>query len=319
MCKYHGQEKVKTKTLPFAQFKEVAEQVFPHAEEFHPTVKGEPLATPYFQEMLVTMERYGVRLNLTTNGTLLTESVMREIVPFLRDVKVSFDGARKETFEAIRKDAKFEDVVANIRTATRVRDEYIALYGTEPEFLRPSVTIQAVLMTTNISELPAMVELGSELGVDRVKGFNLMVLDPSFLQYSLVFDQERANFFIRQAQALAKTLGLQTKYQEPFDLSRNIFTYEDKRARKRPCEFLWQQINIETDGSVTPCCHPKAPVMGNVYEYDIKTIWNNEMYRDIRASLNSDLPWECCQHCAMLSMSVLDAKAFLFVPFKVSS
>jgi len=317
MCKYHGQEKVESERLPFDKFKDVAEQLFPAAEEFHPTVKGEPLMTPYFEGMLEVMERFGVRLNLTTNGTLLTEEKTSGLIHLLRDVKFSFDGASKRTFEAIRNGARFEQVKENIRAATRVRDEYVAKYQQEDGFRRPTVTIQAVLMTTNIHELPDMVRLGKELGVDRVKGFNLMVLDPEFIKYSLLFDQERANIFITQAVSMARRFGLQTKYQEPFDLKRDVFRYEESGEKRRNCEFLWRQINIEPNGDVTPCCHVDAPVMGNIYREDLRTIWNNEMYQDMRASLDTTGLWECCKTCAMLDMRVLDAKAFIFVPLNI--
>jgi len=60
-----------------------------------------------------------------------------------------------------------------------------------------------------------------------------------------------------------------------------------------------------------PCCHDSAPKMGNVYENDIKGIWNNEMYQEMRKRIDSENPFDCCKHCAMISRKVVDAKAFI--------
>lgn len=49
----------------------VVRELFPTLIELHPTNVGEPFAWPLFQTLCAEMERYGVLLDLTTNGTLL--------------------------------------------------------------------------------------------------------------------------------------------------------------------------------------------------------------------------------------------------------
>lgn len=56
------------------------------------------LPAPLFRELCLQMERHGVLLDLTTNGTLLDDARLDWIAPIARDVKVSFDGAQKDTF-----------------------------------------------------------------------------------------------------------------------------------------------------------------------------------------------------------------------------
>ena len=309
MCRYHGQVRLQHETLPFEVFESVAAQIFPTLKELHATVKGEPLLTPYWNSMLSLMAEYGVRLNLTTNGMLLTSEVSESIIPILRDVKVSFDGATKGTFERIRRGASFETVLENIKNFVRLRTVYLER---NPGNYSPTLTMQAVLMRDTIEELPDIARLASEIGADRVKGFNLIVYDPAFLGQSLLYDQERSNRYLLEAKRVAKELGLETKYQEPFDGKSNIFDYEEVGERKRDCAFLWRQFNIDPDGNVRPCCHDKSPVMGSVYENSVKEVWNGEAYRNMRSRLDSEDLYQCCKRCAMISKKVMDARAFIF-------
>jgi len=316
MCRYHGQEKILPETLPFKTFKEIGEQLFPYSKEIHLSVKGEPLLTPYFEKTIDVISQYGVRLNLTTNGMLLTPKTSEMIIPVLRDVKISFDGAKKDTFEKIRAGSRYETIIDNIRAFVNLRNQYVNSQKTNDSFYRPTITLQTVLMADNIEELPDIVKIAHYLGVDRVKGFNLTVTNPKYLNKSLLFDQQHANIYLKQALELAESFRIKAKYQELFDPNIDIFNYKDEEARKRECAFLWNQINVEVNGDVRPCCHDKSPIIGNVYKSTLKDIWNNEIYQEMRARLDSKDPYSCCKHCAMQSRKVLDAYAFIFCEVK---
>jgi len=313
MCRYHGQSKIPPEILPLETFIKIGEQLFPYSKELHPAVKGEPLLTPYLKEMINIIYKYGVKLNLTTNGMLLFPEISELIVPVLRDIKISFDGAKKETLEKIRMGSKYEAIIENIRSFVDVRDKYVNFNKEKSDFYRPTITIQSVLMTDNIEELPDIVRIAYDLGVDKVKGFNLTISDPNYLNKSLLFEQKLANKYLKKAIELADSLGIQTKYQDLFDENIDIFNYKDNKPRKRHCAFLWRQFNIESNGDVTPCCHDKSPIMGNIYKNSIEEIWNNRAYQEMRARLDSENPYDCCKHCTIQSLKVLDAYAFIFL------
>lgn len=156
-------------------FKKVAEELFPTLLELHPTNIGEPLCSPWFKKMVTTMKHYGVMLDLTTNGTLITKEIADLILPVLSDIKISFDGAEKETFENIRQGAVFDMVCENIRQIVQMRDQKkTANY--------PTVSLQMTLMKKNIHQLPAVMNLAYQLGADRVKAYHLFSNSPDMDQ-----------------------------------------------------------------------------------------------------------------------------------------
>ena len=114
-----------------------------------------------------------MKLNLTTNGTFPQRGARawaERIVPVGSDVKVSWNGATRETQERVMLGSNWERVVENVGTFIGVRDEHARAGGN-----RCRVTFQLTFMEINHVEIPAVVELAAQLGVDRVKGHHLWV------------------------------------------------------------------------------------------------------------------------------------------------
>jgi len=108
--------------LSLQDFKEFAKELFPLAREYHTTLLGEPLLTSYFKEIPHILQQYQMQMSLVTNGMLLTKDVSNLIMPVLRDIKFSFDGATKQTFERIRPRSNFETILENIKQFLRLRN-----------------------------------------------------------------------------------------------------------------------------------------------------------------------------------------------------
>jgi MoaA/NifB/PqqE/SkfB family radical SAM enzyme len=284
--------------LPFPIFNSLCDETLPLAKEIKLTVSGEPLLTPYFDEVPAILRKHHVWLNLTTNGTLLTREKSRRIMPVLSDVKVSLDGASRKTYEYIRVGAKFDTVLENVEGFL---EERAAFMGENPSAHRPTMTIQVVLMRENIKELPELVELAHELGVDRVKAYHMLVFDPVLKSSALLYDAESrsmSNDFIREAAHRAHSYGIETKFPKHFTES----CQESPRHRgTRTCHFLWQEGWIDVNGNVVSCCTPGRPVLGNVFRNSFLEIWNNQAYQDMRRRLNSSSPYECCRKCAIVN------------------
>ena len=83
-------------------------------------------------------------------------------------MKISWNGAAKDTQEKVMLGSNWERVLENVREFIAVRDEHAALGGN-----RCRVTFQLTFMEINYAELPQVVELAAGLGVDRVKGHHL--------------------------------------------------------------------------------------------------------------------------------------------------
>lgn len=280
----------------------VVRELFPTLIELHPTNLGEPFAWPLFRELCVEMNRHGVLLDLTTNGTLLDESRLEWIAPVARDVKVSFDGATKETFERLRRGARFDAVCANVRALVarlgRVRTR------------RPVIALQMTLMRSNVHELPALVRLGAELGVDRVRAYHLFSFARDMDSEVIVGEPTLWQPVIAEAQALGAQLGIALKLAEP--------SAEQNSAALQSiaCHLPWHETWIDLDGSVLPCHSHGGDRAGNVLEAPFADSWNGELYRRIRKGFAMSSPTWHCDGCGMCHRRASKSSA---VPYDLES
>src|SRR5215831_19266268 len=75
---------------------------------------GEPFMDPKIYERIEFCHRHSISTLLSTNGTFLDERYTGRVLDSsLEQITLSFDGAKKETFEFYRKGAKFEKVRNN--------------------------------------------------------------------------------------------------------------------------------------------------------------------------------------------------------------
>ena len=310
MCvrRRYPQEALNSLSYDFEIFRKVADKVFPYLRWVQLTVVGEPLLATTFKEQLRIVKKYSVKVDLTTNATLLdNDEIIEEILQVIGCLHVSFDGATEETFESIRIGAKFEQVIENIKRFNRLREKICATD-------KPRLHFAVVLMKRNIKELPELIELAKELGVDSVECCHATIYDERMKNESLVHYKELANYYMRVAQKKADELNVDLSLPPLFNSLEDLLARRFKNKLKskfRTCPFLWKRAYIEWNGDVSPCCVPGHPVMGNVKEKPFPEIWNNELYQDMRKRVGTDNPFECCKHCFIINPS--DDKSLLHI------
>lgn len=85
---------------------------------------GEPLMDPQIFRRIEFCHEHSISTLLSTNGTLLDERQSARLLDTpLDQITLSFDGAKKETFEFYRKGAKFERVRDNFVRFSRMKKE----------------------------------------------------------------------------------------------------------------------------------------------------------------------------------------------------
>src|SRR4051812_5919929 len=152
-------------SMPLARFQELVDDL-PELGEVTLQGLGEPLLAPDLLEMIRYAVGRGISVGFNTNGTLLTRRWSEDLVDAGVDwLHVSVDGATAETFEGIRDGANFERVIANLRTLVAVR----RARGRES----PRLQLNFVSMRRNVHQLPDIVRLAADVGVDRVWVQNL--------------------------------------------------------------------------------------------------------------------------------------------------
>ena len=134
---------------------------FPSMTELQLQGLGEPLLHPQFFDMVRHAAERGIRVSTNTNLTVLTEQRAEECVRSgLHTLHISLDGATPETYQAIRVRARFERILRNLRRLVQTR---IRL-----ESPLPHLRLVAVVMRENLEELPGLVKLAHDEGIDTV-------------------------------------------------------------------------------------------------------------------------------------------------------
>jgi radical SAM protein with 4Fe4S-binding SPASM domain len=277
---------------------------FPALTELHLQGLGEPLMHPRFFDMVRYAAARAIEVSTNTNMTVLSERRAEECVTSgLARVHVSLDGASPETYEYIRVRARFDRVMRNLR---RLSDTKARLAGATPE-----IRLVAVAMRRNLSELPGLVRLARELGIDQLSvqhlchDFGESSLPEKYrpmrafvdAETLLNEDPERVRRFFDEARAAADALGVSLRL--PNVRPRGHDAAVPGRSR---CDWPWRGAYVSYAGEAMPCCMVATPDrinFGNMAKDGVAAVWSNADYADFRRRLESDEPPEICRSCAV--------------------
>ncbi|MDX6404219.1 MAG: hypothetical protein QOH70_1674 [Blastocatellia bacterium] len=125
---------------------------------------GEAFASKHYRSILAALNRAeypDLYLHLITNGQLTTAERWRQFPNLLEMIgvlSVSIDAARGETYERLRRPAKWPILMRNLELIAEMRRS-----GSIPHF-----QINFVVQEENYREIPEFIELGTRLGVDSI-------------------------------------------------------------------------------------------------------------------------------------------------------
>jgi radical SAM protein with 4Fe4S-binding SPASM domain len=211
---------------------------------------GESFIHPRFREMIHYLHERGVHPTMViTNGTMLNEANIAALIDSQVDlVNISLDGTDKAVYEAIRKNATYEKVVANVRTLFEERKRRGAML--------PHVILRMIKMEETEDDVERFEALwgpylqeGDEIAFSNYQTWNGSVADK--------------------------------RVEEPVGAR---LQRESTPEKKAPCRMLYKTGQVYFDGRMTPCCYDYDCTMeiGNVNEASVEEIWTGERARHFR-------------------------------------
>lgn len=294
MCEEHSRlaapiarDSNRPRIMPFETIDRIVSESAGHGlKEIIPSTMGEPLLYPSFERILNLVEATGIKLNLTTNGTfprLGAARWARKILPVASDIKISINGASKATAERIMEGIDFDAQLANIKAVLAERDEIRSGKG---RVKVPTITFQATFMRSNLHEMPALLQLAIDLGIDRFKGHHLWITHPPLEPESLRSTSEGItawNHIVDRLHAIQECAAREGR----LIALENVFKLDpegDKGVSTRmTCPFLGKEAWIAWDGTFNVCCAPDPlrrtlGSFGNVHASGFLPLWNSEAY-----------------------------------------
>lgn len=270
--------------------KTVAQLAYHGLKEIIPSTMGEPLLYSHFEQLVDLCKNFGVKMNLTTNGTFPkgVEFWADKLLEVISDVKFSINGINPAINEAIMCGIDTHKQLANIEYYLLRRQ---ALDNTS------NVTLQCTFMKSNLNELENIIHWAIDHGVDRVKGHHLWKTSDS-LDCEMLRTTENAplwNAICDKCHALADgKIRLENFTQ--INLTAPAIDADDTF-----CQFLGNELWIEYDGSYQVCCCPSEVRkefgdFGNVKDTPPLEMWNGKKYLDFIANWGKS---ENCKKCNM--------------------
>ncbi|HWQ08690.1 MAG TPA: radical SAM protein, partial [Holophaga sp.] len=151
---------------------------------------GEPLSHPEILSMVARAKQLASRVELITNGILLTPEICRELIRTGLDrLWVSLDGATPESYTDVRLGAELPRVLANLETLRTLKYQ---AGSADPRkgmgLARPRLGIAFVAMKRNLQDLPKVIDLGRRLGADTYSFSNVLAHTPEMQEEALYTD-----------------------------------------------------------------------------------------------------------------------------------
>jgi len=245
---------------------------------------GEPTIHPHFNEMLEIVDKHSARKYFCTNGMNL-KKIKDCLFKYNVDVfGVSVDGATYETNARIRRGSDLNVIIEDLKTIVQEKKRRNLKY--------PWINFVFCAMASNIHELPELVRLAAEIGIEEVKVVYLTVFDESLMNETLWGKEDMVREIFTEAEKVGEELGIVLKLPHIAgeDIGGNDFHKE--------CFVSWRDFFLGSDGYVRPCM--STPVKFFKYSQDkpFMDMWNALEYQEYRRSVNDNMKMDNpCKRC----------------------
>lgn len=264
-CNFCPETKRQLKYMDKYSFSHIIQEIKPFTDYIYFHLMGEPLLNPELSDFLYTCSENGLKVNITTNGTLLDR---------VRDILLKYAALRKvsislHSFEANEQKVELQKYINGVMDFVKDASEKgiiceLRLWNQDSEGIKAS--------NNRNSDITRIIE-------------EALQLDFSLLQVS----EQKSNFKLRN--------NLYIHFAEKFewpDVDRDIVGEEVF------CYGLRDQFGILVDGTVVPCCLDNEGniALGNIFEQPLRDILDSDKAKKIYDGFTGRLAVEeLCKKC----------------------
>jgi len=272
-------------------------KVFPKLEKIVLGGIGEPTYHPQFIKIMKELQKTGIPLALTTNGTLLENQLIQTLLAAnVQEVIVSVDSSSEADFQNIRS--------TELSAILEKQKNMVSLKKARKQAF-PRLSWEFVAMKTNFRSLPQVVRRAAEIGVSAIYVTHLIPVSEENAQEILYGDTlvPEAEKYFHMAYNTGHAKGI--KIMRP----QNVLKTD------RSCRFIDNYSTvISWDGEVSPCyrlLHPCQEVVfgrkkrlikksfGNIKDMTLEDIWQSPEYMKFRYFVKYNM-YPSCTDCDLV-------------------
>lgn len=287
--------------------------------------QGEPLFNPRLLRdllRLIKAERDSF-CHLTTNGTLFTDSLIREFVSLgLDNLNFSIDAPDSQTHDFLRgRKGAFEKAAGALRRFAQIKEEM----GTA----LPELSLTIVLNSRNYRMLPGMVRLASETGVifvsvnqlrissdnqERINEHCLRVPPGATVESKSIIGRcvtlaaEQGITFVLNGRSALEEVEAEIKADDTAE----GFDTQHPRFKEAACFEPFYSMSINYDGRITYCPSrgPGDADMPSVLTEGLEGAWFSPAMTSLRSRILHHDPPKFCHWCGVKSHRKAIEEAF---------
>ncbi|MBU0999522.1 radical SAM protein [Patescibacteria group bacterium] len=250
MCPNSEIPKDKLGFMEWDVYTKIIDEIKDYASSIYLLIAGESLLHKDIYKMIKYASDRGIRVLMNTNGTVLVQrdNIKKLLEAEPEHITFALDGYNAETYEKIRRGAKFNQVIPAIIDLLKAKKEQ--------RRKKPYIAITTLLV-------------GKENYQDKEKAKH---------NFKKLFKDLPVNeFIIKQCNSWGNVFK-----------NTNEFTYQKFEDKKTyPCGHLWSTVSIRWDGTVIPCCFDffNGYILGDVKEKRLKEIWNDQPMIKLRKAM----------------------------------
>jgi ADP-heptose:LPS heptosyltransferase/glycosyltransferase involved in cell wall biosynthesis/predicted O-methyltransferase YrrM/sulfatase maturation enzyme AslB (radical SAM superfamily) len=262
----------------------------------------EPLLVPYFSSAvssMIDLLEFEAKGRVVTNGSLLNAKKMTSIIDssIFNKITLSVDSSTSHLYEQIRRGAKFDNLIENIKRLVSYRNSQ-----------RSNVAVEFIftILRINYHQLPDIVRLAADLGINKVATHKCSPNDTTFVDDDFY---GKVSIAIEEARMLAQRYcidfvdpGYQSRSDYDALMACTSYRVPLQCSYRRTSKFAFM---IDCHGNLTTPCQRISKPLGNILESTLEEISRSENFLRFTTCIeNTDL--DACSKC-YISEPVLDS------------
>jgi len=289
MCQ-RGFLEVKIADMDFSLYQKIIDRL-EGIKEVTLTGWGEPLLHPKIVEMIEYAKRKGMRVSLTSNGSLLTGSLAKKLIGAGLDyLSISIDDINPP---------KTGSLVHPITTQIKNTENFAKEIKRRKR--RPGVVIQATLHKDEENKIFEIIAWAAKIGADAV---NVNRLDVRFNKRLRRPNMKEEKEFVGRLDKLGSQYKIRTEFAPHIafsGLARRVYRILVPFMHRggKHCLRVYNDVYINLAGEVTPCCALPLWSVGNLLERDLLAIWKSKKFQKFR---QHEFQRKVCGKCDVLEL-----------------
>jgi len=249
---------------------------------------GEVFLTKNWKDIFRKLFDYDFHITINTNGTLLTEKVIKFLKKYLDaidSITITLDGYNEKTHDQMRGIGTFSRIINNLKILKKEGITFDIIWN---------------LTAQNYMDLKRMINLCEDIGA---RGLSIGTLEPigfgQKLDKKLFINKEQLNSFTQTFYKIyaSYTGNLKMSLSYPFsflvDPETLVPLIREQRKNwktKSNCGIFLSRLFIDPEGNIIPCNFIQQP-LANLLNVNLEHFWNSQTAENWRRIAQK--PKEC--------------------------